>query len=206
MSSNKSRKNVGRKTKHGRPTGRREVLEKYKAIGVDTLVRGTLKHEAIQDRVLGSAFTGPSFIVPIPAEERRRTNRLTLQDQLLSLGHEESREGAEHEAREECREMKDEIFRDEMRERAEKSGLEWYFFELPWGLEDIDWFGINWGHLNGEFMANFQEVVEQSREQAREGGSYISFEQATWMAAPHSGEGCFVCKQMVKYGAEGPCQ
>ena len=93
VSSNKSLKKAGGKTKHGKPTGRREVLEKYKAINLNTLDCDNHKQLGIQDRVFGYAVDRyATFVVPILSNERLRTNRLTLRDQVLSFENEESPE------------------------------------------------------------------------------------------------------------------
>lgn len=248
VSSNENGKNAGGKTKHGKPTGRREVLEKYKAIGLDSLNCGNRKELTIQNRVLGYGFNGDaSFLVPMLAKERRRANKLAVQDQLLSLENKESQEEAEYEAREECDEMMSEVQGEEDRELADRLGLEesffededpWSlenidlfgfpyddltdecdetmseiqreedreladrlgipvsFFEDPWSLETIDWFGFPYGDRTDEFWDNYKGVIEW----ARESGTYVDLEQAAWMAAPHFGEGCFVCKMMAKNG------
>ncbi|KAK7737619.1 hypothetical protein SLS63_002748 [Diaporthe eres] len=203
MSSNESWKKAGGKTKHGRPTGRREVLEKYKAIGLESLNCGNRKQLGIEIRVFGYGSNRDAILlVPMLAKERRRANKLALQDQLLSLENDECREEAEHEAREECDEMMSETRREKDRELADRLGISESSFEDPWSLENIDWFGFDYGDRTDEFWDNYMGVIEWSHEQ----GTYVDFEQATWMAAPHFGEGCFVCKMMAKYGEKGPCR
>lgn len=204
VSWNENWKEAGGKTKHGKPTGRREVLEKYKAIGLDSLNCGNRKQLGIEIRVFGYGFNkDASFLVPMLAKERRRANKLALQDQLVSLENDECREEAEREAREECDEMMSETRREKDRELADRLGISESFFEDACGpgLESIDWFGFNYGDRTDEFWENLKGVIECAHEQ----GTYVDFEQATWMAASHFGEGCFVCK-MAKYEEEGPCQ
>lgn len=203
VSSNPNWKKAGRKTKRGKPTGRREVVEKYKAIGMDTLDCGNRKQRAIRDRVFGYGFSERSFVAPTLATERRRANKLAFQDQILSLEMEESQEEADQEAREECGEMMSEIRREDDREQTARLGIEYEpFFEDPWSLENIDWFGFPYGDLSGQFWDNFMGVIEWSRER----NTYVDFEQATWMAAPHFGEDCFICEMMAKYGELGQCR
>ncbi|KAG6354009.1 hypothetical protein INS49_004980 [Diaporthe citri] len=203
VSSNQNWKKAGRKTKRGKPTGRREVVEKYKAIGLDTLGCGNRKQQAIRGRVFGYVFNEPSIVAPMLAKERRRANKPALQDQLLSLENKESQEESWHEARGEVIEMMDGICRENSRGRAQKLGLEPWYFELPRGLEDVDWFGFDYGHLSGEFWDNLKGVIGWAREQ----GNYVDFEQAAWMAAPHfGGEDCFICKKMAEYGELGYCR
>ncbi|KAI7782603.1 hypothetical protein LA080_013091 [Diaporthe eres] len=151
--SNENWKKAGGKTKHGRPTGRREVLEKYKAIGLDSLNCGNRKQLRIEIRVFGYGFNKDArFLVPMLAKERRRANNLALQDQLLSLEIEESQDEAEREGREECDEMMSEIQREKDRELAERLGISESFFECS--LESIDWFGFNYGNRTVEFWDN----------------------------------------------------
>lgn len=86
--SNEDWKAAGGKTKRGKPTGRRELAEKYKvngAVGLDDLCENRRKLR-IENRVLGYGFNRYApFIPPMLAKERRRANKLALQDQLLSI-------------------------------------------------------------------------------------------------------------------------
>lgn len=159
-SSNQNWKNAGRKTKRGKPTGRREVVEKYKAMGMDTLDCSNRKQQATRDRVFAYGFNEPSFIAPMFAQERRRANKLALQDQLRSLENEESQEEAEHEAREECDEMMIDIELEPDRELADRLGIPESFFEDPWSPKNIEWHGFLYSDLACEFWDNYKEVIE----------------------------------------------
>lgn len=88
MAANENWKKSGGKTKHGKPTGRREVTEKYKAkqaVALDDLCENR-KELRIENRTRGYGFNKYApFVAPMLAKERRRANNLALQDQLLSL-------------------------------------------------------------------------------------------------------------------------
>ncbi|KAJ0123980.1 hypothetical protein J7T55_012453 [Diaporthe amygdali] len=91
LSSNENWKKGGGKTKRGKPTGRREVVEKYKAIGAHTIEDRNRKQYGIEARAWqwGLDKDDDNFLGAIFAKERRQANKLALQDQLLALEEEE---------------------------------------------------------------------------------------------------------------------
>lgn len=99
VSSNENWKKAGGKTKRGKPVGRREVLEKYKAIGLARLDCGNHKQLGIMSRVLVlDSNQEVELIARKFPKERRRANKLALRDQILSLANEEYLEETEDDA------------------------------------------------------------------------------------------------------------
>lgn len=90
VSSNEKWKKSGGKTKRGKPVGPREVAEKYKVVGYDTIEVRNLQQLRIEYRVWG--YNDP-FETAFHAKERRRANTLALQDQLLALEEDKDAQG-----------------------------------------------------------------------------------------------------------------
>lgn len=205
VSSNENWKKGGGKTKRGKPTGRREVIEKYKAIGFDSLHHPNPKQARIRRSV--RAYEPPKCL--LCARLRRRAiwvPWIVRQDHLLSVEDGPFQEEVEAEAREQVRKMWRQKWHEWERELAEK-----YVSEDPeypdteWGIEDTDWLGINYGDLQDEFYDRLFELWDHST--AEEKRSYQGLDHLTWLAAPHSGgKHCRVCEQLVKYGADAACQ
>lgn len=204
MSSNENWKKSGGKTKRGKPTGRREVIEKYKAIGFDSLEHPNLKQARIMRSV--GAYSDTNLKCSCCARLRRRANWISLQDHLLSVEDGAFQEEVEAEAREEVRKMWRQKWHEWERELAEKHVSEDpEYLDTEWGIEDTDWLGTNYGDLQDEFYDRLFELIDHSTEEEKR--SYQGLDHLTWLAAPHSGgKHCRVCEQLVKYGADAACR
>lgn len=106
MSSNESWKKAGGKTKHGEPTGRREIVEKYKAAGTDNLDCNNYKQDGIRARVAAyKCDRAPAWIAHLLDKETRKGNKAALKCEVLAEEDETSLEEVEHAAREEARQL-----------------------------------------------------------------------------------------------------
>lgn len=166
MSSNQNWKKGGGKTKRGKPTGRREVIEKYKSIGYGSFERENRKVAGIAMRVGAYRDTQfPRILRSLHARLRRHGNGLALRDQLLSVEDEASPREVEDEAREEASEMWRGIHREWELELAEKLDCEWFAIDM--GLEDIDWLGLDYGDKQDEFFDRLDELMDRPAEEKK---------------------------------------
>lgn len=106
MSSNESWKKAGGKNKYGKPTGTREIVEKYKAVGLDDLDCNNYKQYGIRARVAGyECDRAPARIAHLLDKETHKGNKAALKCEALSEEDEASLEQVEHAAREEARQL-----------------------------------------------------------------------------------------------------
>lgn len=218
-SSSERRKNAGSKTKHGRPTGRREVVEKYKAIGLKTLDCRNYKQYGIQARVVGFNRYANS-LVPSLARENRHASKHALRDEILADEDEASLEYAEHKAHEEARRLAQEEM-EMARQKDEEDNLkfvelfgctawDWHEENIPGlegSIEGIDWFEYGVGFLEKRFAHEFFDNLEEIMAEIKDGKrSPPGLGLWYFLAAPHAGgKSCFICTKMVKYGIHGVC-
>lgn len=106
MSSNESWKKAGGKNKHGNPTGTREIVEKYKAIGLDDLDCNNYEQCGIAARVAAyKCDRAPARIAHLLDKETHKGNKAALKCEALAEEAEASLEEVEHAAREEARQL-----------------------------------------------------------------------------------------------------
>lgn len=218
-SSSESRKKAGNKTKHGRPAGRREVVEKYKAIGVENLDCRNYKQYGIRARVFGFSRYANS-LAPSLTKENRHAYKHALGVEILADEDEAYQECAEHKAHEEaCRLAQKE---NEMARQKDEEDLlkfcelfgrpawDWYEENIPGlegSIEGIDWFEYGVGFLEERFTHEFFDNLEEIMAEVKDGKrSPPSLGLWYFLAAPHAGgKNCFICLKMLKYGIHGVC-